>query len=143
MRKLAEQSGTAAQEITALITDNANRIEDTFKVMQEQKEYVGEGVQQVNQAGEQFDRIAGVVKELSEKVDSILKNTEGIKAGSARMVNSVEAVQKVSNAVHAEAENVSAVSEEQAASMQEIAASSQTLAQLAQELQKTVGGFRL
>ncbi|WP_313994460.1 methyl-accepting chemotaxis protein [uncultured Selenomonas sp.] len=143
VRKLAEQSGTAAQEITALITDNANRIEDTFKVMQEQKEYVGEGVQQVNQAGEQFDRIAGVVKELSEKVDSILKNTEGIKAGSARMVNSVEAVQKVSNAVHAEAENVSAVSEEQAASMQEIAASSQTLAQLAQELQKTVGGFRL
>ena len=143
VRKLAEQSGTAAQEITALITDNANRIENTFKVMQKQKEHVGEGVEQVNQAGEQFNRIAGVVSELTEKVDAILKSTEGIKTGSARMVSSVESVQKVSNAVHSEAENVSAVSEEQAASMQEIAASSQTLAQLAQDLQKLVGRFHL
>ena len=143
VRKLAEQSETAAQEITGLITENANRIEDTFKVMQEQKEHVGEGVKQVNQAGEQFDRIAGVVSELTEKVDAILKSTEGIKAGSARMVSSVESVQRVSNAVHSEAENVSAVSEEQAASMQEIAASSQTLAQLAQDLQRIVGGFKL
>ena len=143
VRKLAEQSETAAQEITGLITENANRIEDTFKVMQEQKERVGEGVKQVNQAGEQFDRIAGVVSELTEKVDAILKSTEGIKAGSENMMNSVEAVQKVSNAVHTEAENVSAVSEEQAASMQEIAASSQTLAQLAQDLQRIVGGFKL
>ena len=143
VRKLAEQSETAAQEITGLITENANRIEDTFKVMQQQKEHVGEGVKQVNQAGEQFDRIAGVVSELTEKVDAILKNTEGIKAGSERMVSSVEAVQKVSNAVHSEAENVSAVSEQQAASMQEIAASSQTLAQLAQDLRRIVGGFKL
>ena len=143
VRKLAEQSETAAQEITGLITENANRIEDTFKVMQQQKEHVGEGVKQVNQAGEQFDRIAGVVSELTEKVDAILKSTDGIKAGSKRMVSSVEAVQKVSNAVHSEAENVSAVSEQQAASMQEIAASSQTLAQLAQDLQRIVGGFKL
>ena len=143
VRKLAEQSETAAQEITELITENANRIEDTFKVMQEQREHVGEGVKHVNQAGEQFDRIAGVVSELTEKVDAILKSTEGIKVGSEHMMSSVEAVQKVSNAVHTEAENVSAVSEEQAASMQEIAASSQTLAQLAQDLQRIVGGFKL
>ena len=83
------------------------------------------------------------MSELTEKVDAILKSTEGIKAGSDRMTNSVKAVQKVSNAVHTEAENVSAVSEEQAASMQEIAASSQTLAQLAQDLQRIVGGFKL
>ena len=143
VRKLAEQSETAAQEITGLITENANRIEDTFKVMQQQKEHVGEGVKQVNQAGEQFDRIAGVVSELTEKVDAIMKSTEGIKAGSERMVSSVEAVQNVSNTVHSEAENVSAVSEQQAASMQEIAASSQTLAQLAQDLQRIVGAFKL
>ena len=111
--------------------------------MQEQKERVGEGVTQVNQAGEQFDRIAGVVKELSHKVDTILKSTEGIKAGSEQMFNSVESVQKVSNAVSSEAENVSAVSEQQAASMQEIAAASQTLAQLAQDLQRLVGRFQL
>lgn len=143
VRKLAEQSGNSSQEITSLITDNANRIENTFKVMQEQKEQVAEGVAQVKQASEKFDRIAAVVKELTVKIDTIYKSTEGIKTGSERMVGSVEAIKKVSGSVHSEAENVAAVSEEQAASMEEIASASQTLAQLAQDLQKGVGRFRV
>ena len=143
VRKLAEQSATSSQEITALITDNANRIENTFKVMQDQKERVAQGVTQVNEASEKFDRIAAVVKELAAKIDDIHRSTDGIKSGSARMVDSVAAIKKVSGSVHVEAENVAAVSEEQAASMEEIAAASQTLAQLAQDLQKAVGRFHL
>ena len=143
VRKLAEQSAASSQEITSLITNNANQIENTFKVMQSQKESVTEGVTQVNQASEQFDRIAQVVKELAARIDSIYKSTDGIKAGSDRMVSSVEAIKKVSASVHSEAENVAAVSEEQAASMEEIAAASQTLAQMAQDLQKGVGRFRV
>ncbi len=143
VRKLAEQSAASSQEITSLITNNANQIENTFKVMQSQKESVTEGVTQVNQASEQFERIAQVVKELAARIDSIHKSTDGIKAGSDRMVSSVEAIKKVSASVHSEAENVAAVSEEQAASMEEIAAASQTLAQMAQDLQKGVGRFRV
>ena len=143
VRKLAEQSASSSQEITSLITDNANQIENTFKVMQSQKECVTEGVAQVNQASEKFDRIATVVKELAAKLDNIHQSTEGIKTGSERMVRSVEAIKKGSTSVHSEAEDVAAVSEEQAASMEEIAAASQTLAQMAQELQKGVGRFRV
>ena len=142
VRKLAEQSASSSQEITSLITDNANQIENTFKVMQSQKECVTEGVAQVNQASEKFDRIATVVKELAAKLDNIHQSTEGIKTGSERMVRSVEAIKKGSTSVHSEAEDVAAVSEEQAASMEEIAAASQTLAQMAQDLQKGVGRFR-
>ena len=143
VRKLAEQSASSSQEITSLITDNANQIENTFKVMQRQKESVAEGVTQVNQASERFDRIATVVKELAAKLDNIHQSTDGIKTGSERMVRSVEAIKKGSASVHSEAEDVAAVSEEQAASMEEIAAASQTLAQMAQELQKGVGRFRV
>ncbi len=143
VRKLAEQSASSSQEITSLITDNANQIENTFKVMQSQKESVAEGVTQVNQASERFDRIATVVKELAVKLDNIHQSTDGIKTGSERMVRSVEAIKKGSASVHSEAEDVAAVSEEQAASMEEIAAASQTLAQMAQELQKGVGRFRV
>ena len=143
VRKLAEQSAISSQEITSLFTDNANRIENTFKVMQEQKDRVAEGVTQVNQASEKFDRIADVVKELAAKIDAIHQSTDGIKSGSERMVGSVEAIKKVSGSVHSEAENVAAVSEEQAASMEEIASASQTLAQLAQDLQKGVGRFHV
>ncbi len=113
VRKLAEQSASSSQEITSLITDNANQIENTFKVMQSQKECVTEGVAQVNQASEKFDRIATVVKELAAKLDNIHQSTEGIKTGSERMVRSVEAIKKGSTSVHSEAEDVAAVSEEQ------------------------------
>ena len=84
-----------------------------------------------------------MVKELAAKIDAIHHSTDGIKSGSERMVESVEAVKKVSASVHGEAENVAAVSEEQAASMEEIASASQTLAQLAQDLQKGVGRFHV
>ena len=143
VRKLAEQSETAAQEITDLITENASQIEKTFSIMQEQKERVGAGVTQVNHAGQKFDRIAELVQELSQKIESIESLTQSVRQGSNQTVTAVQEIKEVSNDVRREAENVSAVSEEQAASTEEIAAASQTLANLAQDLQKTVGRFRV
>ncbi len=143
VRKLAEQSETAAQQITTLITENSSQIERTFSIMQQQKERVGEGVTQVNEAGKKFDRIAELVQGLSERVKSIETLTQRVRQGSAQTVSSVQEIKSASNDVRKEAENVSAVSEEQAASTQEIAAASQTLSQLAHELKETVGRFRV
>ena len=143
VRKLAEQSETAAQQITTLITENSSQIERTFSIMQQQKERVGEGVTQVNEAGKKFDRIAELVQGLSERVKSIETLTQRVRQGSAQTVSSVQEIKSASNDVRKEAENVSAVSEEQAASTQEIAAASQTLSQLAHDLKETVGRFHV
>ena len=143
VRKLAEQSETAAQQITTLITENSSQIERTFSIMQQQKERVGEGVTQVNEAGKKFDRIAELVQGLSERVTSIETLAQRVRQGSAQTVSSVQEIKSASNDVRKEAENVSAVSEEQAASTQEIAAASQTLSQLAHELKETVGRFHV
>ena len=143
VRKLAEQSETAAQQITTLITENSSQIERTFSIMQQQKERVGDGVTQVNEAGKKFDRIAELVQGLSERVTSIETLAQRVRQGSAQTVSSVQEIKNASNDVRKEAENVSAVSEEQAASTQEIAAASQTLSQLAHELKETVGRFHV
>ena len=115
----------------------------TFSIMQQQKERVGEGVTQVNEAGKKFDRIAELVQGLSERVKSIETLTQRVRQGSTQTVSSVQEIKNASNDVRKEAENVSAVSEEQAASTQEIAAASQTLSQLAHELKETVGRFHV
>ena len=143
VRKLAEQSETAAQQITTLITENSSQIERTFSIMQQQKDRVSEGVTQVNEAGKKFDRIAELVQGLSERVKSIETLTQRVRQGSTQTVSSVQEIKNASNDVRKEAENVSAVSEEQAASTQEIAAASQTLSQLAHELKETVGRFHV
>ncbi len=143
VRKLAEQSEHAAQEISTLITDNSRRIEETFKIMQEQKERVGTGVEQVHQASERFDRIAAVVGELSEKVSGILQSTQQIHTQNVRMETSAQRLKTASDSVQGEAKNVSDVAKEQTTSIKEIVAASSALADMAQDLQKTVSKFHI
>ena len=143
VRKLAEQSETAAREITNLIAENNGNIRQTVDVMGVQKTRVGEGVDRVNEAGRQFAEIARLVEDLSKKIMGITKVAEAVVADSRNTVRSVEEVKTISVTVAGEAESVSAATEEQAASMQEIASASQTLAHLAQDLQALVGKFRM
>ena len=143
VRKLAEQSETAAREITTLIAENNGNIRQTVDVMGVQKTRVGEGVDRVNEAGRQFAEIARLVEELSKKIMGITAVAEAVVADSRNTVRSVEEVKSISVTVVGEAESVSAATEQQAASMQEIASASQTLAHLAQDLQALVGKFRM
>ena len=143
VRKLAEQSETAAREITNLIAENNGNIRQTVDVMGVQKTRVGEGVDRVNEAGRQFAEIARLVEDLSKKIMGITTVAEAVVADSRNTVRSVEEVKTISVTVVGEAESVSAATEEQAASMQEIASASQTLAHLAQDLQALVGKFRM
>ena len=143
VRKLAEQSETAAREITNLIAENNGNIRQTVDVMGVQKTRVGEGVDRVNEAGRQFAEIARLVEDLSKKIMGITTVAEAVVADSRNTVRSVEEVKTISVTVAGEAESVSAATEEQAASMQEIASASQTLAHLAQDLQALVGKFRM
>ncbi len=143
VRKLAEQSETAAREITTLIAENNGNIRQTVDVMGVQKTRVGEGVGRVNEAGRQFVEIARLVEDLSKKIMGIATVAEAVVADSRNTVRSVEEVKTISVTVVGEAESVSAATEQQAASMQEIASASQTLAHLAQDLQALVGKFRM
>ncbi len=143
VRKLAEQSETAAREITTLIAENNCNIRQTVDVMGVQKTSVGEGVGRVNEAGRQFVEIARLVEDLSKKIMGIATVAEAVVADSRNTVRSVEEVKTISVTVVGEAESVSAATEQQAASMQEIASASQTLAHLAQDLQALVGKFRM
>ena len=143
VRKLAEQSEHAAKEITELIAENNGNIRQTVEVMDVQKSRVGEGVAQVREAGRQFAEIASLVEELSAQVRDISEEVSGTVAESRQSAAAVRRIKDLSLAVADEAGGVSAATEEQTASMEEIAAASQTLAQLAQELQESVGKFRM
>ena len=143
VRKLAEQSEHAAKEITELITENNGNIRQTVEVMEVQKARVGDGVAQVREAGRQFAEIASLVEELSAQVRDISEEVSGTVAESRQSAAAVRRIKDLSLAVADEASDVSAATEEQTASMEEIAAASQTLAHLAQDLQESVGKFRM
>ena len=143
VRKLAEQSEGAARQITELIGRNNTNIEHVVGTIDTAIIAMGQGVDLVNTAGENFREIGTLVNQVASQVGDISKALQEAAAGSQRIVGSIKEVENLSRDAAAESENVSAATEEQSASMQEIAASSQALAKLAQDLRSAVAKFRI
>lgn len=143
VRKLAEQSETAAQQIAEMIRNNHEQISSTVTRMDTAKTDVVNGVQLVNNAGRDFVEIARMVKELSSEVSGISASLQEMAAGSQRIVGSVNLIEQESKKGLGDAETIAAATEQQSASADEIATSSQSLAKLAEELQMAVSRFKV
>ncbi len=143
VRKLAEESGRAAQEIADLISKNSQSIQHTVNLMDEQRSLVKQGVDNVNNSGTAFRQIAGLVDSLTDQVQGISKSVHEMAEGSQKTVVAVNEIESAARMVSGEVTNVSAAAQEQAASTEEIASSSQVLAQMAESLRELAGRFKL
>ena len=143
VRKLAEQSETAAQQIKTLIDKNHQSIGNVVGAIDIAINNTQKGVEMVNTAGANFGEIASMVRDVTTQVRQISASLADVAAGNKRIVQSVVVVESLSRDASAEAQNVSAATEEQSASMEEIASASESLASLAQDLQKAVAQFKV
>ena len=143
VRKLAEQSETAAHQIKTLVGSNHTSIGNVVGAIDVAIRDIAQGVELVNVAGANFAAINGQVQQVTDQVRIIAKAINEAAVGSQRIVGSIREVENLSRDAAAESQNVSAATEEQSASMQEIAASSQALAKLAEGLQQAVSKFRI
>jgi len=143
VRKLAEQSETAAQQIKTLVEQNHASIGNVVGAIDTAIQDITQGVELVNVAGSNFGAINGQIGRVTEQVHVIAKAINEVAFGSQRIVGSIKEVEMLSRDAAAESQNVSAATEEQSASMEEIAASSQALAKLAVDLQSAVAKFRI
>jgi methyl-accepting chemotaxis protein len=143
VRKLAEESGSAAQKIASLIDSIQVETSQAVERMQKGTQDVQSGKAVVNQAGSAFDNIAQAVAALTGHAESILSAAQSSASKAASLVQTMDSLDRSSRDVAAETESVSAATEEQSASMDEIAGASQKLAELAQELQSSTAKFKL
>lgn len=143
VRKLAEESNKAAQQIAELIQKNQVNMDQAVTAIQDSTEGVKEGLGIVNVTGETFNKIVGSIVNLSEQIRETSASIKQMDDASQLLVSSVDEIDKVSKKNAVETQNVSAASEEQSASMEEIASSSQSLAKLATTLQDAVVRFKV
>ena len=143
VRKLAEQSETAAHQINTLVGSNHSSIGNVVGAIDIAIRDITQGVELVNVAGSSFAAINTQVRQVTDQVRIIATAINEAAVGSQKIVSSIKEVENLSRDAAAESQNVSAATEEQSASMEEIAASSQALAKLAEELQKEVSKFRI
>ena len=143
VRKLAEQSETAAHQIKELVDKNHGSIGNVVGAIDVAIRDITQGVDLVNVAGNNFAAINSQINQVTDQVTVIAKAVNEAAVGSQRIVSSIKEVENLSRDAAAESQNVSAATEEQSASMQEIAASSQALAKLAEGLQQEISKFHI
>jgi methyl-accepting chemotaxis protein len=143
VRKLAEESQTAAGSIADLITQIQGGTARAIDVVSAGARQTEDGVEIVEQARESFERIDSSVQDMDERVQRITAAVADIVASGTEMQQSIEQVLSVAEASSASAEEVSATTEQTSASAQQIAASAGELAHTAETLQEVVRQFKL
>lgn len=143
VRKLAEQSESAAKQIAALISTIQSDTNVAVAAMKEGTVQVENGSVVVNEAGRAFIDIKELVMNVTGQIAELEKIISSIQTSSGEVLHAVKEIDNISKETNGQTQTVSAATEEQSAAMQEIASSSQSLSQLADELRVTIEQFKL
>ena len=143
VRKLAEQSETAAEQITALISEVQSSTREAVVFMDANQKEIISGVQAVDDAGSNFNNILGMVGDMTKQIDAITSSIDEVTRGTTHVVTAVQGIEQESHKTSEQTQTISAATEEQSASVEEIASASEHLAQMAADLQKEVQKFKL
>ena len=143
VRKLAEQSGDAANSISELVKAIQGETDSAVQAIESGNQKVREGSESIKATGDAFSSIEEQVNKLSANIRQSIKFIDVVNETGKDLKQAMENVQTISRNATDKAQNVSAATEEQAATMHEMTEASNRLAQLAQDLQKEVHKFKI
>jgi methyl-accepting chemotaxis protein len=143
VRKLAEESQQAAQEISGLIAAIQQETGNAVEVVEDGARRTEEGVEVVERTRDSFARIDTAVDDTSSRIEQIAAVAQQISASTEMMQQGIDEVAAVTEESSASSEQVSASSEQTSASAQEIAASAQEHSGNAEALNRLVAQFKL
>ena len=143
VRKLAEQSGSAATTIAELIgtiqSDTASAVES----IEQGNRRVAEGIKSVAETGEAFVGIKEQSEKLTANVEKSLAGIGEVFMSNEEIFTAIKKVREIADKSSENATSISAATQEQTATMQEVATASRTLAELANDMQSDVAQFKL
>ncbi len=142
VRKLAEESQHAAQEISDLIAAIQAETGRAVEVVENGAQRTQDGAAVVEQTRAAFLRIGSAVEDMGDRIEQIAAVSQEIAASAQVMQDGVGEIAAVAEQSSASTEEVSASTEETSASAQEISASAQELAGNAETLNQLVARFK-
>ncbi|ARU60647.1 hypothetical protein CBW65_05780 [Tumebacillus avium] len=143
VRKLAEQTTTAAQQITLRIHEMQTVTETVVEQVEQGVKGMQHGHEVFQQAGRLFTHIIDDVQSITQQVQNVSAATEQMAAGSQQMLSGVDRVVEIAEQFSSQSQEVNAAVEEQTASMEEIHASAEALSEMSEKLQRLVTRFKL
>jgi methyl-accepting chemotaxis protein len=143
VRKLAEESSSAAGTIAGLIGEIQAETARAVEVVEDGARRTSEGSEVVERARDAFERIGGTVDDVTARVGAIADAVQEIAASARAMGERMAEVAAVAEQSSASSEEVSASTQQTSASTQQIAASAHELARTAADLDALVARFSL
>ena len=142
VRKLAEQSATAAQQIADLIGRIQDDTSKAVASMDSDRQAVVQGAESVEGLRQVFEEINGLVIDVAGKIESMSDSIQLVADQSSEITNHMEQIDTGAAKVADNMQSISAATEEQSASAQEIASASDSLARQAQDVQENLQKFK-
>jgi len=143
VRKLAEQSGDAAHQISQLIADIQVDIDQSVLAMSEGQSSVDDGLRLVDEAGNAFQDIVQAVRHVSNQIGEVSNAVHEMSAETNEMAEMIVDTAETANEAAGYTQQIAAAAEEQSASVEEITTVSNMLAQMAEQLQSSISDFKL
>lgn len=142
VRKLAEQSATAAQQIANLIGRIQDDTSKAVAAMDSGRQAVVQGAESVEGLRQVFEEINGLVVNVAGKIEGMSDSIQQVAGQSSEITHHMEQIDTGAAKVADNMQSISAATEEQSASAQEIASASDSLARQAQEVQESLQKFK-
>lgn len=143
VRKLAEDSSQAAENIRKLIKEISIEMDHALNAMAKSTDEVDLGSKVVSEAGESLITIVNEVDQISKRIEGIKTATEGISKSSEEIIASMKQISITTEESAAGSEEASSATEEQTAAVEEISSSATQLAKIADELKNMVNMFKV
>lgn len=157
VRKLAERSALATQEIGTLIASVRSGVDEAVKAMDTSTEQVTEGAARSKEAGAALEKIMDTtmavseateanreaVHEMAKGAEMVSLNITTVASVSEENAASAEEMSATTEEVSASAQTVTASTEQASASVEQVSAAAQQLNSMAAELNTMVSQFKV
>ncbi|PSL42594.1 methyl-accepting chemotaxis protein [Salsuginibacillus halophilus] len=143
VRKLAEQSNQSAQEVSSLITQIQEGINESVEMAGGGREAVQSGLKHVGEARQEFTSISSSIQDVTGQIQEVVAAVEEMSAGTDTLNTAVQTTAEEASSTSSYAENVAASAEEQMASMEEVSSAADSLSEMAEDLEEEVQKFKI
>lgn len=143
VRKLAEQSVKATDEVKQTITDIQNGSAKAVDSMNKTKNNFTEQTDVVNKTEQTFEMISALVEKMKEAILFISSEVDQVADSKEEVVGSIHNMAAMAQQAAASCEEVSASTDEQVIALQSVSKSAEQLTELSNELKEIVEKFKL
>ncbi|MGZ7441834.1 methyl-accepting chemotaxis protein [Paenibacillus sp. TH7-28] len=143
VRKLAEQSREAMDEIGEYLLSIREEAENSVSAMQHANEEIVSGTDRVKQAGRAFGQLTELIQNINLTIQSVSSSTQQVSAGTEEVTASVEESANITAKSLASMEQIAQYSQQQLTEMESHAQTVRSLHEQALSLRESVEKFRI